>query len=609
MGKAKKKGSDIGKRDVEKAVKKSVLDKAGDDASTPVSSLTPGKRDVDTKTLAGRNITTSPADDETAPGTFPRWLGYLLVIGVILWAAISIYSMGVLNPSTYGGVRVESMSDSSGRSTKSRSYDLYLPAGPRRPPSVPIQVIIGSEGTTPAPVSPESTPDAMRLEGLVDNPFIETSTDPLSTFAMDVDTGSYTIARAYLTRGQRPPPETVRTEEFINYFRQDYEPPDEGAFKINVDGAPSLFGAGLTLLRVGLQAQRIDTEERKAAVLTFVIDISGSMNSENRLGLVKQSLRLLVGELGPKDSVGIAVYGSEGREYLAHTVADKKDAILKAIDDLQSGGSTNAEQGLIVGYRMASAAYRPEAINRVILCSDGFANVGRTGPEEILKEIEKNKDGGITLSTAGFGIGDTNDYLMETLADKGDGNYAYVDSLAEAKRVFVTGLVGTLQVVAKDAKVQVEFDPEAVVRYRLLGYENRAVRDEDFRNDTVDAGEVGAGHRVTALYEVELSDNDSITLGAVRIRHLPPDGIGEAIEVTQWIPRADLASSFEDASPRFRFTAAVAELAELLRGSAHASNGSFEAVVDVARVAAGELDWDHEASQFVELVERAASIA
>jgi Ca-activated chloride channel family protein len=456
--------------------------------------------------------------------------------------------------------------------------------------------------------------DSMFFEHYGVNPFIDTEDDHLSTFAMDVDTASYTIARRYVNEGHLPPKDAIRVEEFVNYFDQAYPGPveGEGAFAIHLEGAPSPFGEErYYLLRVGIQGREVHAEDRKDAVLTFVIDVSGSMNRENRLGLVKRALRLLVDELGPRDKVGIVVYGSQARTVLDPTSAAHREEILSAIDRLRPSGSTFAEAGLREGYRMANRAFEHGAINRVILCSDGVANVGRTGAESILRVIGEYADEGITLSTVGFGLGNYNDVLMEQLADKGNGNYAYVDTLDEARRIFVENLTGTLQVIARDSKIQVEFDPEVVSRYRLLGYENRAVADEDFRNDDVDAGEVGAGHSVTALYEIKFHKEADGAGGhalTVRIRYEDPD-TGDIHEVARDMWRDDIRASFQETSSRFQLAAAVAEYAEILRESYWAQEGDLEAVLSVAQRAGAALADDSDVSEFVWLVSQANRLA
>ena len=411
------------------------------------------------------------------------------------------------------------------------------------------------------------------------NPFIDTEDDKFSTFGMDVDTASYTVARRYLRDGLLPPSEAIRVEEFVNAFDYNYTPPANEAFAIHLEGAPSKFGEGkrLQLLRIGIQGRVISDADRKNAILTFVIDVSGSMDMENRLGLVKQALTLLVEQLRPEDKVGIVVYGSNARVVLPHTSIVNQEHILTAIRALATEGATNAEAAMRMGYKLALQNLKPNYINRVILCSDGVANVGQTGSDAILKEIRAYVKEGIKLTTVGFGMGNYNDVLMEQLANKGNGSYAYVDTLTEAKRVFVENLTGTLQVIAKDAKIQVEFNPETVSRFRLLGYENRRLKHEDFRDDTVDAGEVGAGHSVTALYEIKLYEDAVGKLATVSIRHEDPD-TGHVTEVDESISTDVLKSSFEETTAAFQLAASVAEFAEILRGSFWAQEGSLENV-------------------------------
>ena len=411
------------------------------------------------------------------------------------------------------------------------------------------------------------------------NPFIDTEDDAFSTFAMDVDTASYAVTRRSLQDGYLPPSEAIRVEEFVNAFDYNYTPPANEAFAIHLEGAPSKFGEGkrLQLLRIGIQGRVISDTDRKDAILTFVIDVSGSMDIENRLGLVKKALRLLVNQLRPTDKIGIVVYGTNARVVLPHTSVVNRKHILESIDSLCTEGATNAEAGLRMGYKLAIQNAKQGYINRVILCSDGVANVGQTGPDAILKEIRTYVKEGVTLTTVGFGMGNYNDILMEQLANKGNGSYAYVDTLDEAKRLFVEELTSTLQVIAKDAKIQVEFNPETVSRFRLLGYENRRLAHEDFRDDTVDAGEVGAGHSVTALYEIKLYENVVGTLATVSIRHEDPD-VGNVTEVNRSISTDALKDSFEETTPDFQLAASVAEFAEILRDSFWAQEGSLEEV-------------------------------
>jgi len=490
---------------------------------------------------------------------------------------------------------------------------------PAPPPVIPY-----TGGTT----LPNDEPyDAMFFRNHGVNPFVPTDEDPLSTFAVDVDAASYTVSRRYLELGHLPPPDAVRVEEFVNFFPQGYPSFTGEDFRILVDGAPSPFGPGCHLLRVGLKGREVGLAQRLPAQLTFVIDVSGSMAREDRLGLVKAALRLLVDQLRDGDRVGVVVYGSQGRVLLEPVgVGNDEDresdetggpaggrrAILAAIDGLRPDGSTNAEEGLRLGYDMARRAHRSGAINRIVLCSDGVANVGRTGPESILARVRTEADRGIHLTTIGFGMGNYNDVLMEQLADKGDGNYYYVDDLEEARRVFVENLTGTLQTIAKDAKIQVEFDSTRVLRYRLLGFENRDVADRDFRNDRVDAGEIGAGHEVTALYEVKLAPRaESGRIMTVRLRYARPEQDGGGAPVVREIEKAfgsaGLHRKFEDASPHFRLDAAVAEFAEILRGSYWARGGRLSDVLSVARSAAAGLH-EAEAAELVSLVGKAAGL-
>jgi Ca-activated chloride channel family protein len=427
--------------------------------------------------------------------------------------------------------------------------------------------------------------DATFFENYGTNPFIDTEDDHLSTFALDVDTASYTVVRRFLRDGNWPDKDAVRVEEILNYFSWTYPDPEQGDFSISLEGAPSPFGGDkYWLIKIGVQGRHIAADERQDAVLTFVIDVSGSMGAENRLGLVQRSLRLLVNELRPTDRVAIVVYGSNARLALPPTSGRERDAILGAIDRLEPEGATNAAAGLQMAYDVASQAYREGGINRLILCSDGVANVGVTDANGILSTVEQFARRNIALSTVGFGMGNFNDVLMEQLADKGNGAYAYVDTLEAARRIFVESLTGTLQTIAKDAKMQVEFNPQVVSRYRLLGYENRDVADQDFRNDKVDAGEVGAGHSVTALYEIKFHDGAPVNGEALvaRIRYQKPE-TGEVIEQKSALTGRDFQARFEAASSEFQMAAAVAEYAEILRQSYWAKESRMTDVLTLVR--------------------------
>ncbi len=457
---------------------------------------------------------------------------------------------------------------------------------------------------TPAP-----TPVDMFFQNYGVNPFVDTAEDHLSTFALDVDTASYAVARRYVDGGQLPPHDAIRVEEFVNYFDQGYAQPSGVAFGLYADGAPSPFSPdGTFILRFGVQGYEVPEAQRQPATLTFVVDVSGSMAAENRLELVKRALQLLVDRLRPDDTVALVVYGSTARVVLNPTSGEDRATILQAIYSLQPDGATNAEAGLQLGYALAAQAYRPNAINRVILCSDGVANVGATSPDAILESIGRYAHDGIVLTTVGFGMGNFNDVLMEQLADNGDGSYAYVDTLDEAQKLFVDRLTGTLQVIARDAKVQVDFNPDVVGRYRLIGYENRAVADENFRNDAVDAGELGAGHTATALYAVQLRPGGQGRLATVQLRWQDPQ-TGQVLEINGNFNTWDLAHAFADAAPRYQLAVTVAQYAEVLRASPWARETSYRQVLGEAARIAELLPEDGEVQEFAHLVSRASQMA
>lgn len=498
------------------------------------------------------------------------------------------------------------LSGCSGSGKPSREVKSSQPSTSARPSPASAQAPgwSGSASAPQAPVpTPQSGPADMYYRNYGVNPAIPTVRDSVSTFAIDVDTASYTLTRSYLERGTLPPPEAVRPEEFINYFPQHYPAPTNRPVSVHLDGGASPFREGWYLLKVGLKAREVRRQERLPSVLTFVIDISGSMNMENRLGLVKRSLSLLLDQLQSGDKVGVVVYGTRGRVLLEHT--SDRARVREAIDRLSPEGSTNAEEGLMLGYDLAYRGFRRGATNRIILCSDGVANVGRTGPEAILQQVSEYRDKGITLTTVGFGMGNYNDALMEQLANKGDGQYAYVDTLQEARKLFVEELTGTLELVARDAKVQVRFDENEVTGYRLVGYENRALQKEDFRNEQVDGGEMGAGHSVTALYELQLRPGRSGSdLGRVAIRFKDPAS-GEVLEIDQAIERNLVTRSWANASPQLRWTAAAAEFASILKQNPWSLESSLEQVYSVARRAGDELDSTPEHQEFLISVNQA----
>jgi Ca-activated chloride channel family protein len=431
------------------------------------------------------------------------------------------------------------------------------------------------------------------------HPMVDAAKDRLSTFAIDVDTASYAFARRAIVEGGLPAATAVRVEEFVNAFDYGYEPPTGSSpLRVDLASAPSPFHAGRHLVRVALQAKRVEARDRTPVHLVYLVDTSGSMQGPDRLPLAQESLRLLTETLKPGDTVALCTYAGSVREVLPPTGIEHKSRIFSAIDDLTAGGSTAMSSGIDLAYELAARTRVAGHVNRVVVLSDGDANVGRTSHEEILRTIEQHKRNGITLSTIGFGTGNYRDQMMEQLADKGDGNYAYIDGRTEAKRVFQEHVSGLLQVVARDVKVQVEFDPARVASYRLLGYENRDVADRDFRNDKVDGGEVGAGHSVTALYEVVYKAGQEGGVVA-RVRHKPAiEGDRAKEELFELAPGARFAS-FDQAPASLRFAAAVARFADVLRGAPGASASELRNVASIAR---GSARGDAQHQELVRLV-------
>jgi len=439
------------------------------------------------------------------------------------------------------------------------------------------------------------------------NRWTDAAKDHLSTFAADVDTASYTIARRKLTESMLPPSAAVRVEEFVNYFRYAFPEPAAGSpFAVVMDAAPSPLSPGRHILRVGVATRPKSVTERKPAHLVFLVDVSGSMSSPDKLDLAKRSLRILTNNLKDGDTVAIVTYAGATELVLPATGLAHKAEIFGAIDKLETGGSTAMGSGIDLAYQQAMKGITPGAISRVIVCTDGDANVGAHTHDEILKIIAGRAKEGVTLSTIGFGMGNYKDELMEQLADKGNGNNFYIDGLSAAKKVFQEQLGSMLEVVAKDVKLQVDFDPQLVARYRLIGYENRDIKDDDFRNDKVDAGEIGAGHQVTALYELELTEQGkraNAPLAGVRIRHKQPRG-EKATEAAFPMPGSAMAS-FANAPVDFRFAFAVAAFADVLRHGQDAEHWSLAQIRDLARAAAGD---DDDRKELVGLIEKALTL-
>ena len=436
------------------------------------------------------------------------------------------------------------------------------------------------------------------------NPYVLVAENAFSTFSIDVDTAAYGLARQQLFAGGLPVPETVRTEEFINSFDYDYRPPaGKQTFAVHSEMAPSPFRTGMDLLKVGIKGYRIGRDDHRGAVLTLVIDTSGSMSTPERIGLVKKSLALLLDGLGPEDEVALVQFGGEARLVLEHTPLVQKAELLKAIAKLQPGGPTQFDAGLELGYAMATAGFKAGASNRIIIMSDGVANVGELDPEAMLQKVGEHRRKGIYLSVLGFGAGTYDDDLMERLANRGDGMYAYIDTLGEARRLLVDRLAATLHVIASDVKIQIEFNPDRVLRYRQLGYENRQLTKEQFRDDTVDAGEVGSGQAVTALYDLELDPNsesrDPIATVYVRYRRADTGAIEEiSSRVTDSVRR----KRFADADARFQLAACTAEFAERLRRSPYADGTEMADILGKLQPVAAELDLDAQVQELLRLI-------
>lgn len=474
-------------------------------------------------------------------------------------------------------------------------YDPYPELGP-------------AAGVTPE--GPVPTPHMMYFQDYGTNPFVDAVTDPLSTFAAEADTGSYTLTRRYLNQGLLPPPEAVRLEEYINYFGHDYPiPTQEEVFSIQVEAAPTIFNAADTyVLRVGIQGYQLDPAQRPDANLMFVIDVSGSMDLENRLEAVKLALNDLVDQLRPSDTVGIVAYSTDAYLVLSPTPVEQADTIKVAINQLHPLDSTNVQGGLLLGYTIAYENFDPARINRVILCSDGVANVGDVQPDQILATVRDYAQDDLMLTTVGFGMGNYNDVLMEQLADNGGGQYYYVDSYPEARRLFVDELTSTLVTIARDVKIQVQFNPETVAYYRLMGYENRDIADADFRNDDIDAGEIGSGHSVTALYEIVPTDyNRQGVIATVNLRWIDP-ATGAAREMSRPIEVWERQQNLDDASARFQLDIAAA-FADLIGDGAWSQQVSWADLQALAAWLVGGFPDDPDVVEFEALVRRAAQLS
>ncbi len=453
------------------------------------------------------------------------------------------------------------------------------------------------------------------------------TSDPVSTFSIDVDTGAYTNMRRWLDRGQLPPQDAVRVEEFVNYFDYDYPLPEDRQtpFRVSTEIAATPWNPDTRLLRIGIQGYKVPQAQLPASNLVFLIDVSGSMNTADKLPLLQQALTLLVNQLGARDRISMVVYAGASGVVLPPTAGDHKADILAALQQLRAGGSTNGAAGIRLAYQLAQQNYIPAGVNRVILATDGDFNVGLASTQELLDLIQRKRKTGIALTTLGFGSGNYNDHLLEQLADEGNGNYAYIDRLNEARKVLSEELSATLLTIAKDVKIQIEFNPARVAEYRLIGYENRALNEEDFANDKVDAGDIGAGHRVTALYEISLvgaggqrlpprryqadtasarsSQSFNQELAYLRIRYkLPGESISKLIES----PVMDSGSNARG-SDSFNFAASVAAFGQKLRGGKYLESFSFTDIAQLARRSRGDDPLGYR-SEFMQLVSLAGTL-
>jgi Ca-activated chloride channel family protein len=461
------------------------------------------------------------------------------------------------------------------------------------------------------------------------NPVKQVAEAPVSTFSVDVDSGSYANVRRFIMNGQQPPRDAVRVEEMINYFAYDYPAADDLAtpFKTTTHIVKTPWNPDTYLLEIGIKGY-LPKGERPAANLVFLIDVSGSMADPDKLPLLKSGMRMLAAQLKPEDKVSIVVYAGAAGVVLEPTAGSDRGKIEAALDRLQAGGSTAGGAGIQLAYAMAKQGHVDGGINRIILATDGDFNVGITSIDELKKMIEENRKSGIALTTLGFGEGNYNDALMEQIADVGNGNYGYVDSLKEAKRLLVDQLDATIQTIAKDVKVQVEFNPAVVAEYRLIGYENRALKREDFNNDRKDAGEIGAGHTVTALYEIALKGSKGLSVDPLRygttpaattepavkpeefaflrLRYKQPDGdVSKLIETPLATARLDKP---ESTNAELDFAAAVAAFGQKLRGGDYLKNYSYDQIAELAKAARGS-DEDGTRAEFIDLVEMSKSLS
>ena len=491
-------------------------------------------------------------------------------------------------------------------------------------------IVITTKGNTPAYLPDPEEGNTEEYDKIVENPFHKVSDDPLSTFSIDVDAASYSNVRRFLTDGQLPPAGAVRTEEMINYFKYQYpQPVGKDPFSINTEISDCPWNKSNKLVLIGLQGKNIPMDDLPASNLVFLVDVSGSMSSENKLPLVQSSLKLLTDQLREKDRISIVVYAGNAGLVLPATSGANKSKIKSAIDALESGGSTAGGAGIQLAYKTARQNFMNGGNNRIILCTDGDFNVGESSDDALVRLIEKERNGGVYLTVLGYGMGNYKDSKMQQLADKGNGNHAYIDGMAEAKKVLVSEFGGTLFTIAKDVKLQLEFNPAKVAGYRLIGYENRLLAKEDFNDDKKDAGELGSGHTVTALYEIIpvgvksefLRSVDSLKykrtvvenepasvfsdeLLTVKFRYKSPEKNNSELIIH---PVKDAGTEFAGTSENFRFATAVAAFGMMLHKSEFNKTGTYAQVISMAKGAVGA-DPEGYRKEFISLVKKAAEL-
>ncbi|WP_462351984.1 vWA domain-containing protein [Capnocytophaga leadbetteri] len=468
--------------------------------------------------------------------------------------------------------------------------------------------------------SPPQQRNAETYKEIKENSFVAVAQQPVTTFSADVDRAAYANVRRIIGYGQIPPKDAVRIEEMVNYFDYDYPAPEEGStspLRVSPELAPAPWNPNHLLLRIGLQAKKIDLAKAPPSNIVFLIDVSGSMDEENKLPLLQSSFKMLLGQLRPDDKVAIVTYANGTKVALPSTSVKDKEKIIKVLDNLYASGGTSGGKGIQLAYEQAQKSFIKNGNNRIILATDGDFNIGINNTTDLEKFIEKQRESGIYMSVLGFGIGNYCDDMAETIADKGNGNYAYIDNITEAKKVLVNELSGTLFAVAKDVKLQLEFNPKYVKEYKLIGYENRMLANEDFTNDKKDAGEIGAGHTVTALYELVPSDGKVAQsfryqsqelnekgkgneLGFLKIRYKDPKvKDAKSVEITE--PLVFNKKALKETSADYRFAASVAEFGILLRNNSNKANATYDQVIELAEGAIGK-DPEGYRKEFVRLV-------